>query len=76
MAENKLFQGARKEVFALDEGDVVLTFPENISPDSYGDLEGYLNLFLKKAKRKAEQQRTEAFAAVEKAIPKKLGGDG
>jgi hypothetical protein len=46
-------QGTRKEVFALDEGDVVLTFPGNLSPASYDDLEAYLGVFLKKAKRLA-----------------------
>jgi len=45
--------GARKEVFALDEGDVVLTFPADLSPASFHDLEGYLNLFLRKAQRRA-----------------------
>jgi hypothetical protein len=43
---------ARREVFALDEGDVVLTFPENLSAASYEDLEAYLQLFLRKAKRR------------------------
>jgi len=46
--------GARREVIALDEGDVVLTFPENLSADSYQDLADYLGLFLRKAKRRAE----------------------
>jgi hypothetical protein len=45
--------GARKEVFALDEGDVVLTFPENLSAESFADLEGYFELFLRKARRRA-----------------------
>lgn len=45
--------GTRREVFALDEGDVVLTFPDEMSAASYDDLEGYLNLFLKKARRRA-----------------------
>jgi len=44
---------ARREVFALDEGDIVLTFPENLSPASFHDLEGYLSLFLRKAQRRA-----------------------
>jgi hypothetical protein len=47
--------GMRQEVFALDEGDVTLTFPAGLSPDSYSDLESYLMLFLKKAKRRAEK---------------------
>jgi hypothetical protein len=46
---------ARQEVFALDEGDVTLTFPAGLSVDSYNDLESYLMLFLKKAKRRAEK---------------------
>lgn len=47
-------QNTRREVFALDEGDVVLTFPNNLSPASYDDLEAYLGVFLKKAKRLAK----------------------
>jgi hypothetical protein len=46
-------KGARREVFALDEGDVILTFPDNLSAASYDDLESYLQLFLRKAKRRA-----------------------
>jgi hypothetical protein len=45
--------GTRKEVFALDEGDVVLTFPEEMSAASFEDLDGYFKLFLKKARRRA-----------------------
>ena len=44
--------GVRREIFGLDEGDVVLTFPENLSADSYDDLEAHLQLFLRKAKRR------------------------
>lgn len=43
----------RREVFALDEGDVTVTFPENLSSSSFDDLEGYLSLFLRKARRRA-----------------------
>ena len=46
--------GQRREVFALDEGDVVLVFPDKLSLASYDDLEGYVGLFLKKAKRRAQ----------------------
>ena len=60
LAENKAVvppppprSGARQEVFTLDEGDVVLSFPENLSPASFHDLEGYLSLFLRKAQRRA-----------------------
>ncbi len=46
-------KGTRREVFALDEGDVVLTFPENLSAASFYDLDGHLQLFLRKAQRRA-----------------------
>jgi hypothetical protein len=50
----------RREVFALDEGDVVLTFPENLSVASYEDLEAYLQLFLRKAKRRVSAEHWRA----------------
>ena len=45
--------GKRQEIFALDEGDVILSYPDNLSPASFHDLEGYLSLFLRKAQRRA-----------------------
>ena len=53
--------GTRKEVFALDEGDVVLSYPSNLSTASYEELEAYLQLFLRKAKRRsaADRKRVE-----------------
>lgn len=49
-----LRQGAvLQEVFNLEEGPVTLSFPAALSADSYEDLEAYLQLFLKKAKRRA-----------------------
>lgn len=48
--------GTRQEVFSLDEGDVTLSFPEGMSVESYNDLESYLGLFLRKAKRRAEKK--------------------
>jgi hypothetical protein len=45
--------GTRREVFALTEGDVVLSFPSNLSHESYADLESYLQIFLRRAKRMA-----------------------
>ena len=47
----------RQEVFALDEGDVTLTFPASLSTQSYQDLADYLELFLRKAKRRAVADR-------------------
>ncbi len=45
--------GNRREVFGLDEGDVTLIFPEHLSRESFEDLEGHLQLFLRKARRRA-----------------------
>jgi len=45
--------GMRREVFALDEGDVILTFPDSLSAASFHDLHGYLQLFVRKAQRRA-----------------------
>ena len=52
--------GTRKEVFALDEGDVVLSYPSNLSTASYEELEAYLQLFLRKAKRRSAAERMRA----------------
>lgn len=49
-----------QEVFNLDEGPVTLTFPSQLSAASYGDLEAHLNIFLRKAKRRADALRKEA----------------
>jgi hypothetical protein len=40
---------------------VVITFPENLSADSFGDLRAYLDLFIKKMRRRAKgSQKDEA----------------
>jgi hypothetical protein len=49
--------GMRREIFGLDEGEVVLTFPENLSAESYQDLADHLELFLRKAKRRIAAER-------------------
>ncbi|HWX82708.1 MAG TPA: hypothetical protein VNZ48_03830 [Xanthobacteraceae bacterium] len=36
---------------------MTITFPDNLSPTSYEDLESYFELFLRKAKRLAEAQQ-------------------
>ena len=46
-------EGTRREVITLDEGDVIITFPENLSADSFGDLKDHLDLFVKKMQRRA-----------------------
>ncbi len=45
--------GARVARFVLKEGDVKITFPDVLSADSVEDLDGYLEVFLKKARREA-----------------------
>jgi hypothetical protein len=45
--------GIRKSRFALAEGDVVVTFPEKLSADSVEDLDGFWQVFIKKARREA-----------------------
>ena len=46
-----------QEVFNLDEGPVILTFPASLSAESYQDLVDYLSLFVRKAKRNADATR-------------------
>jgi hypothetical protein len=53
-------QGMRQAIFTLDEGDVVLSFPSNLSAEGYKDLEEYLQIFLRKAKRRANSPAEEA----------------
>lgn len=43
----------RRAVFDLTEGEVVITFPIELSPESVSDLQDYLNVFMKKARREA-----------------------
>jgi len=48
--------GTRRAVFDLSEGEVVLTFPDELSPESVSDLQDYLAIFMKKARREAGLQ--------------------
>jgi hypothetical protein len=43
--------GMRQSVFNLDEGDVTLTFPANLSSEGYAELKEYLDIFLRRAQR-------------------------
>ena len=43
----------RRAVFDLSEGEVVITYPNDLSPESVSDLQDYLNVFMKKARREA-----------------------
>lgn len=52
VGEPVLKTGFRQEIFTLDQGDVTITFPENLSPESFEDLEDHLQIFLRKMKRR------------------------
>jgi DNA-binding MarR family transcriptional regulator len=47
----RIAPGNRQTVFALDEGDVILSFPSNLSSASFEELRAYLDIFLRKAQR-------------------------
>lgn len=51
--------GMRREVIDLDDGEVVITFPTNLTAESFSDLRDYLNLFLKKMERRAKNASAE-----------------
>lgn len=61
------FKGAhqvhRQEVITLDEGDVTLSFPANLSPESFEDLKAHLDLFIKKMQRRASAPQKDEEAA-------------
>jgi hypothetical protein len=46
-------RGVLQEVFNLEEGPVTLSFPAALSEESFQDLSDHLELFLRKAKRRA-----------------------
>ena len=48
--------GSRRAAFPLTEGEVVITFPAELSPESVSDLQDYINVFMKKARREAGVQ--------------------
>ncbi|MGB3503490.1 MAG: hypothetical protein WBA44_17855 [Mesorhizobium sp.] len=47
-------KGSRKAVFPVSDGDVTLIFPATISDDGLEELGDYLEIFLKKEKKKKE----------------------
>ncbi|MER8657260.1 hypothetical protein [Mesorhizobium sp. M0847] len=49
--------GMRQEVITLDEGDVVISFPEALSFESFQDLEAHLQLFVKKMQRRTKASK-------------------
>jgi hypothetical protein len=66
----------KEERFDFLEGEVVLTYPADLSPGSIEDLEAYLGIFLKKAKREHKAKARATFEEMDKSIPKSLGGQG
>lgn len=45
--------GFRRAVFGLAEGEVTITAPVYLSPESVNDLQDYLDVFMKRARREA-----------------------
>jgi hypothetical protein len=68
--------GVLQEVFNLDEGPVTLTFPAKLSTASFHDLKDYFELFLRKAKRQADERPSEAFKGALQMLPKDGDTDG
>lgn len=52
--------GVRQAIFALEEGDVSLTFPADLTSDGYSELKEYLDIFLRRAIAKGKQTSTGA----------------
>jgi hypothetical protein len=50
-ARREMATGSKEDVFTLASGDAVLQWPERITSDEYEDLEGWLQLMLRKLKR-------------------------
>ena len=48
---NSTSVGNRRDIFSLDEGDVVLQWPEKMSAESFEDFQSWVELQLRKIKR-------------------------
>ncbi len=57
--DEPLRPGMRKEVFDLDEGEIVLTFPESLSATSFEELDAYLKVFISKMKRRSSEVKKD-----------------
>ena len=51
--------GMKEDVFTLEEGPVILQYPESLSQESFEDLESWLQLVIRKAKRSIRTEATE-----------------
>jgi hypothetical protein len=51
--------GHKQDVFSLPEGEVVLQWPEPLSPESFEDFESWLNLVLRRVRRSVREPAKE-----------------
>lgn len=51
--------GTKEDVFTLEEGQVVLQYPESLSKESFEDFESWLELVVRKAKRSIRTERSD-----------------
>lgn len=52
--------GMNQDTFTLDEGQVVIQWPKNLSPESFEDFESWLQLVLRKTKRSLANPKAPA----------------
>jgi hypothetical protein len=45
-----------RETFALDEGEVTLSYPSELSPESYQDMADRIEILLRGLKRRADAE--------------------
>jgi hypothetical protein len=54
--------GTKEDVFTLEEGQVILQWPERMSQESFEDFESWLQLVIRKARRSVRSDQTEGRA--------------
>lgn len=59
-AKRQMATGFKEDVFSLDEGQVVLQWPDRLSKDSAADLQDWLELIGRKIKRAVQAQQPAA----------------
>lgn len=59
---------SRQAVFPLSEGDVTLVFPADLSAAGYEELDDYLKIFLRTAKRDHSAKAQETFNKADEAL--------
>lgn len=55
LEQDRCFENQRRAVFALAEGDVIIEYPAEMSLSSVDDLQDYIEIFLRRARRDAVQ---------------------